>query len=272
MHNTSALQGHVHWSRDGFVATVVISNPGHLNILSMAMWQQLHQCFREISAISDLRCVVLQGDAGAFSAGADISEFPAKRSTREQVRSFHDQTIAPCLAAIAHCVVPTVAAIDGPCIGGGLEVASVCDIRIASDRSTFGLPIHRLGFSIAPAEAAVLLALLPKSVVLELLLEGRILEADEAFEKGLVSRLVAAELWQDEVAVTVSRICSGAPSAVRRSKWLIQQLSESLQTQPEGQGLSPLKREVCWDFVDSQDYERGVTAFLNKTTPAFQGD
>lgn len=272
MHETSGSQGQVHWSRDGFVATAVIANPGHLNVLSMAMWQQLHQCFREISAVSELRCVVLQGAAGAFSAGADISEFPAKRSTREQVRAFHDQTIAPCLAAIAHCVVPTVAAIDGPCIGGGLEVASVCDIRIASDRSTFGLPIHRLGFSIAPAEAAALLALLPKSVVLELLLEGRILEADEAFEKGLVSRLVAAELWQDEVAVTVSRICAGAPTAVRRSKWLIQQLSGLSQTLPGDQGLSPLTREVCWDFVESQDYQRGVTAFLNKATPAFKGD
>ncbi len=272
MRDTSASQGHVHWLRDGFVATVVISNLGHLNTLSMAMWQQLHQCFREISTLSDLRCVVIRGDSGAFSSGADISEFPAKRSTREQVRAFHDQTIAPCLAAITNCIVPTVAAIDGPCVGGGLEVASVCDIRIASDRSTFGLPIHRLGFSIAPAEAAVLLALLPKAVVLELLLEGRILEAEEAFEKGIVSRLVATELWQDEVAVTVSRICSGAPGAVRRSKWLIAQLSGSSQSLTDGQGLSPLTREVCWDFVESQDYQRGVTAFLNKTTPSFQGD
>lgn len=272
MDDTISSQGHVHWSRDGFIAKVVISNPGHLNTLSMAMWQQLHQCFREISAVSDLRCVVVQGNSGAFSSGADISEFPAKRSTREQVREFHDQIIAPCLAAITHCVVPTVAAIDGPCVGGGLEVACVCDIRIASDRSTFGLPIHRLGFSIAPAEAAVLLDLLPKAVVLELLLEGRILDAEEAFEKGIVSRVVAAELWQDEVAVTLARICSAAPSAVRRSKWLIQQLSGSMRAGPEPQGLSPVAREICWDFVESQDYQRGVTAFLNKTTPVFQGD
>lgn len=272
MHDISSSKGRVHWSRDGFVATVVISNPGHLNVLSMAMWQQLHQCFRDISAATDLRCVVVQGDTGAFSAGADISEFPARRSTREQVRAFHDETIASCLTAITHCAVPTVAAIDGPCVGGGLEVATVCDIRIASDRSTFGLPIHRLGFSIAPAEAAALLALLPKAVVSELLLEGRILDAEEAFEKGLVSRLVAAELWQDEVAVTVSRICAGAPSAVRRSKWLIQYLSGMSQTSKDGQGMSPLARDRCWDFVESQDYQRGVTAFLNKTTPTFQGD
>ncbi len=264
--------GRISWDKDDVVARVLISNPGHLNVLSIAMWQQLHQCFREISAASDLRCVVLQGDPGAFSAGADISEFPAKRSTRDQVREFHDQIIAPCLSAISHCAVPTVAAIDGPCIGGGLEVASVCDIRIASDRSTFGLPIHRLGFSIAPAEASVLLALLPKSVVLELLLEGRILEAQEAFEKGIVSRIVAAELWRDEVEVTVSRICAGAPSAVRRSKWLIQTLSASLRVSQAEGALSPLAREGCWDFVESQDYQRGVAAFLEKTTPSFTGD
>ncbi len=262
----------VDWSRDGVVAHVRISNPGHLNVLSIAMWQQLHQCFREISAASDLRCVVLQGDAGAFSAGADISEFPEKRATRDQVRALHDGVIAPCLSAIAHCSVPTVAAIDGPCIGGGLEVASVCDIRIASDRSTFGLPIHRLGFSIAPAEAAALLALVPKSVVLELLLEGRILEAEEAFEKGLVSRVVAAELWRDEVAVTISRICAGAPAAVRRSKWLVHTLSASQGTSQTDQGLSPIAREGCWDFADSEDYRRGVAGFLEKITPRFTGD
>jgi enoyl-CoA hydratase/carnithine racemase len=180
--------------------------------------------------------------------------------------------IAPCLSAISHCAVPTVAAIDGPCIGGGLEVASVCDIRIASDRSTFGLPIHRLGFSIAPAEAAALLALVPKSVVLELLLEGRILEAEEAFEKGIVSRVVAAELWRDEVAVTVSRICSGAPTAVRRTKWLIRELSASLSASQADHALSPVAREGCWDFVESQDYQRGVAAFLEKSTPSFTGD
>ncbi len=272
MGEISSSSGRISWSKDGVVAQVRISNPGHLNVLSIAMWQQLHQCFREISAVSDLRCVVIQGDAGAFSAGADISEFPAKRSTRDQVREFHDHMIAPCLSAISHCAVPTVAAIDGPCIGGGLEVASVCDIRIASDRSTFGLPIHRLGFSIAPAEAAALLALVPKSVVLELLLEGRILEAEEAFEKGIVSRVVAAELWRDEVAVTVSRICSGAPTAVRRTKWLIRELSASLSASQADHALSPVAREGCWDFVESQDYQRGVAAFLEKSTPSFTGD
>jgi enoyl-CoA hydratase/carnithine racemase len=254
------------WSFDNDTARVSIANPGHLNALTVAMWKSLQTCFQEIAAVQSLRVVIVRGQGDAFAAGADITEFAKVRSTRDQVRAFHEEMIAPALAAVLHCPIPVIAAIDGPCVGGGLEIASVCDLRIASDRSRFGIPIQRLGFPLAPSEAAGLVALVGKSVALEILLEGRVFKAQEAYEKGLVNRVVPVALWEQEVEDCARRIAAGAPHAVRRNKWLIQLLSEL----NDHERLTPAQREACWDFSETQDYQRGVEAFLNKTTPKFE--
>lgn len=254
------------WSHRDSIATVLISNSGHLNAITAAMWRALRQCFQEIAASPQLRVVVVRGEAGAFAAGADISEFGQIRHSREQVRGYHEDLIAPALASVLHCPAPVIAAIDGPCVGGGLEIASVCDLRIASDRSRFGIPIQRLGFPLAPYEAAGLVSLVGKSVALEILLEGRVMPAKEAYEKGLVNRVVPIKDWQEEVNQSAARIAAGGPHAVRRNKWLIQLLCAV----DDKQRLSPAQREACWDFAETQDYERGVRAFLNKTPPKFE--
>lgn len=254
------------WQRDGQIARVLIANPGHLNAINTDMWRSLATCMHEIAGTSGLRVVEICGADGAFAAGADISEFLNVRMNRDQVRHFHEELIAPALRSVLHCPLPVVAAIDGPCVGGGLEIASVCDLRIASDRSRFGIPINRLGFGFAPAEAAGLVALVGKSVALELLLEGRILSAHEAYDKGLVNRVVAADDWRGDVEASLARIAEGSPHAARRNKWLIHLLSEL----DDGRVLSPQQREACWDFVDTADYRRGIEAFLNKTKPRFE--
>jgi enoyl-CoA hydratase/carnithine racemase len=264
----TATPGAIRWSSDGDVATVAIANPGHLNAITVAMWGQLAECFHQISARHELRVVVVRGAPGAFAAGADIAEFKRERMTRDQVRHYHEEMIRPALQSIAHCPIPVVAAIDGPCVGGGLEIASVCDIRLATERSRFGIPILRLGFPLAPSEAAGLVSLVGKSVALEILLEGRIMEAAEAYDKGLVNRVIPTSIFDDELAATVQRIAGGAPHAARRNKWLIHLLA-AVQ---DDQVLSPMQRESCWDFVDTQDYVRGIDAFLNKTAPRFQND
>lgn len=260
--------GSITWSATGHSAAVTIANPGHLNAITVAMWGQLTACFRQISARDDLRVVIVRGAPGAFAAGADIAEFKRERMTRDQVRHYHEQMLRPALESIAHCPIPVVAAIDGPCVGGGLEIASVCDIRIATERSRFGIPILRLGFPLAPSEAAGLVSLVGKSVALEILLEGRIMDADEAYDKGLVNRIIPTSIFDDELAATIERISGGAPHAAKRNKWLIQLLA-ALQ---DDKVLSPMQRESCWDFVDTQDYARGIDAFLSKTAPRFQND
>lgn len=258
--------GSVSWTQEASVATVVIANPEHLNAITVAMWEQLKCCFDEIAGQRSIRVALVRGAGRAFAAGADIAEFEHYRSTRDQVRDFHDRLMAQALRAIAHCPVPVVAAIDGPCVGGGLEIAGACDLRIASERSRFGIPIHRLGFPLAPGEAASLVALAGPAVALELLLEGRILDAEEAYEKGLVTRVATEALFEDEVKACVERICSGAPSVARHHKWLVR----TLAALDDAAGLSPAQRERCWDFVDTQDYARGVQAFQSKSVPKFE--
>lgn len=266
-----ASSGRVWCSRSGpgnSVATVWLSHPGRLNALSVSMWKDLTACFRRFSADHQLRVVIVRGEGGAFASGADISEFPEVRATRDQAVHYHDQIIGDALRSIMHCPVPVLAAIDGPCIGAGLEIAAVADLRVCSDRSTFGVPIGRLGFPLAPHEAACVVSLIGRANALELLLEGRIWSSQEALSKGLVGRRVANDEWEAEVQATAARVAAGAPHAARRNKWLIQLLSqlndESL--------LSPGQREACWDFVDTRDYARGLDAFMSKTRPQFNHD
>lgn len=263
--------GHVWSARSGAggtVATVWLSHPGRLNAISVNMWQELTESFRRFAGDHQLRAVVVRGESGAFAAGADISEFSQVRVTRDQVIDYHERVIGDALRAILQCPAPVVAAIDGPCIGGGLEIASVCDLRIASDRSRFGIPIGRLGFPVAPYEAACLVSLIGRANAMELLLEGRLWSAEEAQAKGLVNRVYSQEAWENEVEATVGRIIANAPHAARRNKWLVQ-----LLTRVDDQDrLSEGQRQACWDFVDMHDYARGLDAFLTKTRPQFQHD
>jgi len=269
--NAHATPGRVWCARSGpqnTVATVWLSHPGRLNALSVGMWADLTACFRRFAADHSLRAVVVRGEGTAFAAGADISEFTRHRATRDQVAHYHERLIGDALRAIMHTPAPVLAAIDGPCVGAGLEIAAVCDLRVASERSTFGIPIGRLGFPLAPHEAASVVSLLGRANALELLLEGRIWSAREALSKGLINRTSPVDDWEAEVEATVGRLTAGAPHAARRNKWLVQLLSriDDRALLTEGQ------REACWDFVETRDYARGLDAFLNKTKPDFKND
>ncbi len=252
----------------GDVATVWLSHPGRLNALSAGMWKALAEIFTELAAEELLRAAVIRGEGGAFASGADITEFAQLHSSRDQVRHYHDTILGDGLRAVLNCPVPVIAAIDGPCVGGGLEIASACDLRIASRRSSFGVPIGRLGFPIAPIEAACVVELIGRANALELLLEGRIWTSDEAYAKGLINRLVDDNDWERELEATLQRVCSCAPHASRRSKWIIRQLT----TIDDRQKLSQGQREACWDFADTRDYAKGLDAFLTKTRPQFKND
>jgi len=267
---SEASAGRVWCSRaaGGHVATVWLSHPGRLNALSAGMWKALADVFKELAADEQLRAVVVRGEGGAFASGADISEFAELHSSRDQVRHYHDEILGEGLRAVMNCPVPVIAAIDGPCVGGGLEIATACDLRLASRRSSFGVPIGRIGFPIAPLEAACVVELVGRANALELVLEGRIWPSDEAYAKGLINRLVDDEDWEQELEATLQRICSCAPHASRRSKWILRQLTGI----DDRQKLSPGQRESCWDFADTRDYAKGLDAFLTKTRPQFKND
>lgn len=250
---------------EGQLLTITLSNPDKLNAINLAMWEDLTRAFTRIhdEIPGDLRCVVIRGAGEAFAAGGDLEEFLTERATLPQALHYHGK-VAEALEAIASCPVPTVAAIRGPCIGGGLEIAAACDLRLAAQGASFGAPILKLGFSMYPGEMAGLLQLAGPAVVREILLEGRILEAGEALQKGLLSRVVAPERFDDEVLATVRRISQGAPLVARWHKaWIARLLN--------GQPLSAEEKAASFAFLDTEDYQEGLQAFLAKRKPEFKG-
>lgn len=247
----------------GKIAYVTISNPDKLNALNMAMWNALTQHFLDLNHNTDLRCIIIRGANKNFAAGADVEEFSTVRNTLADGMKYHNQTVAAALKAISECQHPVVAAIEGVCVGGGLEIAISSDIRVADPSSRFGIPINKLGFPLAPKELQSLLGLVGRATALEILLEGRILNAIEAKQKGLVHRL--SDDVHTEALETAKRIAQGAPLAARINKKFIRRLSFA----PER--LSDEELLEAFSFLNTQDYQEGVLGFLAKQVPEFTG-
>lgn len=258
------MSGSVDLARDGAIATVTLVNEGKLNAVTADMWRELKRVFDALSGDDDLRCVTVRGEGGAFAAGGDIGEFATLRATREAARTYHEAWVAPALAAVRDCLHPTLAAIRGPCIGGGLEIACACDIRLAAADARFGAPINRLGFPMAPAELEMVLAVAGRAVVLELLLEGRILDASEAQARGLVGRVFGNDVFESEVAAGAQAIADGAPLVARAHKRLVRRLQDP-------RPLSEAELAASYAWLDSDDYREGLAAFAERRPPRFRG-
>jgi enoyl-CoA hydratase/carnithine racemase len=250
--------------RDGPIATVTLCNPERLNALTKAMWVGLGEAIRALAADDGLRCVVLHG-AGeqAFAAGADISEFATERADSRQAKAY-GELIHETMQAVGRCRHPTVAMIRGACIGGGLEIAAMCDMRICGESSRFGIPINRLGLTMAYGELEGLLALVGRAVTLEILLEGRVFGAAEALAKRLVNRVVPDAKVEEESYALARRIAAGAPLVARWHKRFVERLTVRAQ-------LSPQEWDEGYACFDTEDYRVGVDAFLRKEKPRFQG-
>lgn len=249
---------------DGPIATVTLSCPEKLNAINLAMWQQLSGIMRDLAADPAVRCVVIRGAADvAFAAGGDLEEFVTARTTLAQALHYHGE-VAAALQAIADCPHPTVALIHGACIGGGLEIAGQCDFRIAGSSARFGAPINKLGFSMYPGEMEGLLRLAGPAVMREILLEGRILNAQEAYAKGLLTRVVDDEQVTEEAYATARRICAGAPLVATWHKQWIARLGHD-------QPLTEAEKAASFAFLQTEDYREGLAAFLEKRKPQFKG-
>jgi enoyl-CoA hydratase/carnithine racemase len=251
-------------SRDGAIATVTLNNPERLNALTKAMWTELGAVMRQLSGDDGLRCIVLRG-AGekAFAAGADISEFATERAHSAQARHY-GELIHETMQAVARCRHPTVAMIHGACVGGGLEIAAMCDLRICGESSRFGIPINRLGLTMAYGELQGLLALVGRAAALEILLEGRVFGAQEALQKRLVNRVVPDANVEEEAYALARRIAEGAPLVARWHKKFIERLTVTAK-------LSDAEWDEGFACFDTEDYRTGVDAFLRKEKPRFQG-
>lgn len=250
--------GEVRVDRAGAVAHVRLATPGRRNAIGAAMWRRIAEIFSAWAREADqLRVVVLRGAEGHFAGGADIAEFPTLRHDRESGRQYHEKLIAPALAAVRACPVPVIAAIEGACVGGGLELALAADLRLAVRSARLGAPVGRLGFPFARNELADLLACVRSDVAFELLVEGRLLDGDEACAKGLVTRVVPAGRLDAEVDACCARILAGSPLAAQLNK---ANLAAALPLPPD---------DYAW--LETEDYLEGVAAFLAGRMPRFTG-
>ena len=249
-------------TRDGYIATVTLNNPQRLNALSRPMWERLGAVMHELSAEDSLRCVVLRGAGDkAFAAGADIAEFATERANAAQAKGY-GELIHHTMQAVVQCKHPTVAMIKGACVGGGLEIAACCDMRICGESSRFGVPINKLGLTMGYGEMAGLLALVGRAVALEILLEGRVFDAAEALQKKLVNRVVPDDQVESEAYAMAQRIAAGAPLVARWHKQFIERLAVRVD-------IPPAEWDEGFACFDTADYREGVAAFLAKRKPCF---
>ena len=260
----SAPEETVLLQRDGAIATVVLNRPHKLNAMTKPMWGRLGEVLRELQADDSLRCIVLRG-AGekSFSPGNDISEFETERSNPEQARDY-GRLMHGTLTALRDLRHPTVAQIHGICVGGGMEIAGLCDLRICGESSRFGAPIAKLGLVMAYPEIQALRDLVGRQTALEILLEARVFDAAEAKAKGVVTRVVPDDRVAAEVAETATRIAAGAPLVARWHKAFLKRLEDPAP-------LSEAEFDEGFACYGTKDFEIGYRAFLAKTEPDFEG-
>ena len=251
-------------SREDGIVTLTLNRPEKLNALTKDLWQRLGEALRRLDRDETARCIVLRGAGGkAFSPGNDISEFATDRANSAQAR-IYGALMHETLSALRECRHPIVALIEGICVGGGLEIAASCDLRICGEGSRFGAPIAKLGLVMAYPELESVLALAGRAATLQLLLEGRIISAAEALRLNLVSRMVPDAEVAAEAYATARRIAEGAPLVHCWHKKFIRRLEQ-------GKPITPAEADEGFLCFDTRDFQIGYRAFLAKQKPAFEG-
>ena len=250
------------------IATIMFNRPGQRNAISYEMWRSLGEIVAKLEADTSMRCVIFRGAGGeAFSAGADIKDFDEHRydsvSAARYAKAFESA-----LDRIEKLRCPTVSAIQGFCVGGGLELAAATDIRIATPGSKFGVPVARLGLTAGWDELRRMIAVAGLPAVKYLLLSGRIIDIDDAVRFGLVTAVVDDEDLDAEVDKLASQIASGAPLVARDHKIMMRRLS----VEPDTEKLSEEDFNLQFRVFDSADFRDGVEAFKAKRRPVFRGE
>ncbi|MBL8702853.1 MAG: enoyl-CoA hydratase/isomerase family protein [Alphaproteobacteria bacterium] len=250
-------------TRNGPVATLTLNRPEKLNALDLAQWDRLGDAVLGFESDATLRVIVIAGAGTAFAAGGDIEEFTRVRRTPAEARAY-DVRVMRATRAMTGSPHAVIAAIRGACVGGGLEIACACDLRIAAESSRFGIPVARLGMAAPPEELPPMVQLLGIDGALELLLEARLYDTREALAKGLVTRVVPDDELDAEIAATAQRIAAGGALAARAHKRVVREWARA-------GSLSPAAIDQAYACIASDDFREGVAAFLAKRRPQFTG-
>jgi enoyl-CoA hydratase len=250
-------------SREGAIALVTFNRPEVRNAFNRGMWEGLAETMAELSADGALRAVVLRGAGGSFSAGADIGAFAEERGTRA-LEDRYAEIIHRAMQSIRLCNHPVVALIEGACIGGGAGIATMCDFRVGGEGIRLGITARNLGIWYAYAEIDPILSLAGSGVAAELLIEGRIFNGREAYEKGLLSRVVPDQDVAAEALALAQRIAEGSPLSARFHKQAIRRLRGPLP-------LTAAEEAEANGFAETEDFQNAFRAFLAKQKPRFVG-
>jgi enoyl-CoA hydratase len=259
-----AITDLIRQSQEDGVVTLSLNRPEKRNALNADLWRALARALGGLADIPGLRCVVLRGEGGHFAAGADMAEFAELRATPEGARRY-GEIMLEALWALRDFPLPTIARIDGNCLGGGLELAAMCDLRIAGSEAKFGIPIQKVGITMPYPELAALVELLGRPVMLEMLLTGEIFDAGWALRNGLVTRIVPPAELDAALADLTGRIAAGAPISHRNHTKFTRRCLE-------GRPLEVAEIEEGYAAVTSADYREGIAAFLGKRSPRFTGN
>jgi enoyl-CoA hydratase/carnithine racemase len=244
------------------VGLITLDRPKALNALNMALMRELGQALARFDADDEIRAIVLTGSEKAFAAGADIKEMQGK-SFVDVLREdfFGDEA-----AAITRTRKPIIAAVAGYALGGGCELAMMCDFILAADTAKFGQPEINLGVMPGIGGTQRLTRFVGKSKSMEMNLTGRFMDAQEAERAGLVSRVVPADDLLDEAIATAAKIAEKAPLAVMAIKESVNRAYET--TLAEGVRF---ERRVFHALFATEDRREGMEAFVDKRTPDFRG-
>jgi enoyl-CoA hydratase len=250
---------------DGSIGWMTFNKPARRNAVSLDMWQAMPVILDRFEQDPAVRVIVLRGAGDqAFVSGADISQFEALRASREG-NAHYDQVSGEATRRLMACTKPTIAMINGYCIGGGLAIAVCCDLRIAGEGARFGIPAARLGVGYGAPGVKNLMQIVGPSFTKEIFFTARHFSAAEAREMGLINRVVADDTLQVYTRQYCTTIADNAPMTMHALKRTVGELMQG-----ERADLA-----ACEDLVtacfDSQDYIEGRRAFMEKRRPVFRG-
>jgi enoyl-CoA hydratase len=252
--------------REGGVGYLIFNNPQRHNAVSLDMWEAAERFLKEFAADPQVRVVVLTGAGGkAFVSGADISKFESERSS-EQAIARYNAAVDRANTAVYEFPKPTIAMIQGYCLGGGVGLAICCDLRICSEGSRFAVPAAKLGLGYAYPGLKKLVDLVGPAFAKEIFFTARQFSAAEAKEMGLVNRIVPDGELETFVRDYAAMIAGNAPLTVNSVKYIVGEVVKD-------EGKRDLARcaELVKQCFASKDYVEGRTAFMEKRKPNFTG-
>jgi len=249
------------------VTRLTISNPERRNALDHEILDAMAEVLPQLQRGIENRCVLITGAPPLFSAGYDIAGIP-EQSFERDAEALVAHPFHAAMEAIAKHPWPTVAAINGHCLGGGLELAITCDLRICADGAKLGMPPAKLGLIYGHTGLRKFLDVVGLARTKELFLTGRNLDAARADEIGLVNEVVAAEELEDESVSLAAAIAENAPLSMRGNKQAINLLNDVADLTPQQEAGLVALRESCFE---SEDFREGIRAFAEKRRPQWKG-